>query len=172
MINSRTAVSASAFSRNRACLRRLASYLSTSRAPTFRIIELVSRFLPCKVWRAALLGGYGALFLGYSGLLSPAAEVNNSLSLEHTGTITPETKRVIGKLTALFSLDSFGGGFLTDARVSYWFFRQFGLSEHDLGFVLCGSRAKCSFTSWSRLAGWPNRAREYDGVHPSASIYF
>jgi predicted MFS family arabinose efflux permease len=38
-------------------------------------------------------------------------------------------------LTALFSLDSFGGGFLTDALVSYWFFRRFGLSENDLGVV-------------------------------------
>src|SRR5439155_16998212 len=84
------------------------------------------------------------LFLGYSGLylctavfsllLSPAVEVKSS-TLQQVGSVAPETKRVIGKLTALFSLDSFGGGFLTDALVSYWFFRRFGLSEHDLGFV-------------------------------------
>jgi MFS family permease len=92
-----------------------------------------------------LLGGYRVLFLAYSGLylltavlysmLSPAVEVNNSPTLEHVGTVAPETRKVIWKLTALFSMDSFGGGFLTDALVSYWFFKRFGLSEHDLGFV-------------------------------------
>ena len=93
----------------------------------------------------SLLGGYRVLFLAFSGLylatgvlysmLSPAVEVNTSSALQQVGLVTRETKRVIGKLTALFSLDSFGGGFLTDALVSYWFFRRFGLSEHDLGFV-------------------------------------
>src|SRR5438874_3839350 len=93
----------------------------------------------------SLLGAYRVLFLGYSGLylstavlyslLSPAVEVNKSSTLQQIGSVAPETKRVIGKLTALFSLDSFGGGFLTDALVSYWFFRRFGLSEHDLGLV-------------------------------------
>src|SRR5262249_21522695 len=93
----------------------------------------------------SLLRAYQPLFLGYSGLclvvaglyllLSPAVEVNRAPMLEHPGVIAPQTKRVIGKLTALFSLDSFGGGFLTDALVSYWFFRRFGLSEHDLGIV-------------------------------------
>jgi hypothetical protein len=49
--------------------------------------------------------------------------------------IEPETRRVVTKLTALFSLDAFGGGFLTDALVAYWFFRRFGVAEHDLGLV-------------------------------------
>jgi len=49
--------------------------------------------------------------------------------------ITPENKRILAKLTALFSLDAFGGGFLTDALVAYWFFRRFGVAEHDLGLV-------------------------------------
>jgi predicted MFS family arabinose efflux permease len=93
----------------------------------------------------SLLGGYRVVFLGYSGLyiattilyslLSPAVEVNNLPILDRDRTVAPETKTIIAKLTALFSLDAFGGGFLTDALVSYWFFRRFGLSEHDLGLV-------------------------------------
>ena len=93
----------------------------------------------------SLLGGYRVLFLGYSGLyiattilyslLSPAIEVDNLPMLERPQTVGPETKTVIAKLAALFSRDAFGGGFLTDALVSYWFFRRFGLSEHDLGLV-------------------------------------
>ena len=93
----------------------------------------------------SLLGGYRVLFLGYSGLyiattslyslLSPTIEVNDLPMLKRPRTVGPETKTVIAKLTALFSLDAFGGGFLTDALVSYWFFRRLGLSEHDLGLV-------------------------------------
>jgi MFS family permease len=94
----------------------------------------------------SLLSSYRALFFGYSGLclmvavlyllLSPAVEVADSPpTTKFTNRIEPETRRIVTKLTALFSVDAFGGGFLTDALVSYWFFRRFGVAEHDLGLV-------------------------------------
>ena len=49
--------------------------------------------------------------------------------------MAPETKRIVAKLAALFSLDSLGGGFLTDALVSYWFFRRFGVPVQNLGIL-------------------------------------
>src|SRR5256885_14151536 len=49
--------------------------------------------------------------------------------------ISSDSKKVVAKITALFSLDAFGGGFLTDALVAYWFFRRFGVAEQDLGIV-------------------------------------
>jgi predicted MFS family arabinose efflux permease len=48
---------------------------------------------------------------------------------------TAESRKVIVKLAALFSLDAFGGGFLTDALVAYWFFRRFGIGEQNLGLL-------------------------------------
>jgi MFS family permease len=94
---------------------------------------------------------YKVVFLGYSVLclivaalyllLSSAVEVTPG---EITGLkaptkvrqpIAPETRRIVTRLTALFSLDAFGGGFLTDALVAYWFFRRFGVAEQDLGLV-------------------------------------
>jgi len=89
---------------------------------------------------------YRVVFFGYSALclivailyavLSPAVEVNVPLGPEKASAgITPTNKRILAKLTALFSLDAFGGGFLTDALVAYWFFRRFGVGEHDLGLV-------------------------------------
>jgi MFS family permease len=94
----------------------------------------------------SLLSSYRVVFFGYSGLclivailyavLSPAVEVNVPLGPEKASAgITPTNKRILAKLTALFSLDAFGGGFLTDALVAYWFFRRFGVGEHDLGLV-------------------------------------
>ncbi|PYX93544.1 MAG: MFS transporter, partial [Acidobacteria bacterium] len=49
--------------------------------------------------------------------------------------VAPETKRIVARLAALFSLDSLGGGFLTDALVAYWFFRRFGIPEQQLGVL-------------------------------------
>jgi MFS family permease len=92
-----------------------------------------------------LLHAYRFIFLGFAGIsvataviywfLSPAIEIAGPRSGIGTQRISPESKRIIVKLTALFSLDAFGGGFLTDALVSYWFFRRFGIAEHDLGIV-------------------------------------
>jgi predicted MFS family arabinose efflux permease len=86
-----------------------------------------------------LVTGHSALCLIVATLyafLSPAAELNNPpASAKKSARITPENKTILTKLTALFSLDALGGGFLTDALVAYWFFRRFGVAEHDLGLV-------------------------------------
>ena len=84
--------------------------------------------------------GYAALYVAVAGLysfLSPAIEVAGSTGMPPAAAsrIAPETRRVVTHLTALFSLDSFGGGFLTDALVSYWFFHRFGIAERELGVV-------------------------------------
>ena len=94
----------------------------------------------------SMLSAYRVLFFGYCGLclvvaglyllLSPAIEITNAPALRNMSAwIAPESKKIVAKLTALFSLDAFGGGFLTDALVAYWFFRRFGIPEHDLGLV-------------------------------------
>jgi MFS family permease len=94
----------------------------------------------------SLLSSYRAVFFGYCGLcvivacqyllLSSAVEIENPPTRPPSGAkLAPESKRIITKLTALFSLDAFGGGFLTDALVAYWFFRRFGVGEHNLGLV-------------------------------------
>src|SRR5215470_18458314 len=94
----------------------------------------------------SILTSYRLVFFGYSVLcvivavvylgLSPNVEVASArpIASERTG-ITPTSRGIVAKITALFSLDAFGGGFLTDALVAYWFFRRFGIAEQDLGFV-------------------------------------
>jgi len=94
----------------------------------------------------SILASYRFMFLSYSVLcvivavaylcLSPTVEVagRKTIASPRIG-ITLKSKRIVAKITALFSLDAFGGGFLTDALVAYWFFRRFGIGEQDLGFV-------------------------------------
>lgn len=89
-----------------------------------------------------LTRSYSLVFLGYAAVnllgvavfifLSPAVEIERPPTLAE---VSRETKRIVTKLAALFSLDAFGGGFLTDALVAYWFFRRFGVNEEKLGVL-------------------------------------
>ena len=54
--------------------------------------------------------------------------------------IDPETRGVVRRLTALFGLDSAGGGFLGSALVAYWFFERYGLSELQLAWLFFAAR--------------------------------
>jgi predicted MFS family arabinose efflux permease len=80
------------------------------------------------------LGALGVASVAAYLLLSQGTEVAISHNLK-THRVSPETKRVISKLAALFSVDAFGGGFLADALISYWFFRRFGVPEQSLGVL-------------------------------------
>ena len=80
----------------------------------------------------ALLGVIGAVLYP---LASAAVEVSKSETEAPPHHISPATKKVVTKLAGLFSLDAFGGGFLTDALVAYWFFRRFGAAEESLGIL-------------------------------------
>lgn len=97
-------------------------------------------------WKFSLFASYRIVFFGYCGLfvliavlylfLSSAVELHAAgAPLKNPPPITAKTKTTLAKLTALFSLDAFGGGFLTDALVAYWFFRRFGVAESELGLL-------------------------------------
>ncbi len=55
--------------------------------------------------------------------------------------VAPASKRRIAGLAALMGMDSLGGGFLTSALVSYWFFRRFGMTEETLAVLFFAARA-------------------------------
>src|SRR5262249_49223988 len=93
-------------------------------------------------WRGIpILAAYRAILLGYAalGLLCAFAYLFLSPRIESRDEKrTPEPSSITGKmrifgLAGLFAIDSFGGGFLTDALVAYWFFRRFAVSEAQLG---------------------------------------
>src|SRR5258706_4016059 len=88
---------------------------------------------------------FGCAFLGVVGAIlypfaSAAVEVSKSATEALARHISPATKKVVTNLAGLFSLDAFGGGFLTDALVAYWFFRRFGIAEERLGLLFFAVR--------------------------------
>ncbi len=92
-----------------------------------------------------LLTAYRAVFIGCAFLsvvtavlypfASAAVEVSKPATETSPHHISPATRKVVARLAGLFSLDAFGGGFLTDALVAYWFFRRFGVAEESLGVL-------------------------------------
>lgn len=97
-------------------------------------------------WGVELTAAYRALFVGYGALnlasgalylfLTPEVEVLQADAPRRDApAVSSQTKSRIAKLSALFAVDSLGGGFLTDALVSYWFFRRFGLAENQLALL-------------------------------------
>ena len=92
-----------------------------------------------------LLTSYRTVFVGCTILsvvtavlypfASDAVEILKPATATPLPHISPGTKKIIVKLAGLFSLDAFGGGFLTDALVAYWFFRRFGIAEESLGVL-------------------------------------
>ena len=97
-------------------------------------------------WGVDLGNAYHILFIGYAVInavsavlylfLSSQVEVARlNLPLSGRPQISAQTKSTISRLSALFAIDAFGGGFLTDALVSYWFFRRFGIAEGKLALL-------------------------------------
>lgn len=65
-----------------------------------------------------------------------------------------QSKKIVLKLSALFSLDAFAGGFILQSIVAYWFFLRFGIEPAALGAVFFGANvlAGISALSAARIA--------------------
>jgi MFS family permease len=66
-----------------------------------------------------------------------------------------ESRGIVARLSGLFALDSFGGGFVTQAFLAYWFTERWGASTATLGvvFFAVGLLQAGSFQAAVRLAG-------------------
>jgi MFS family permease len=82
-----------------------------------------------------------ALACGFS-LLSPAVEVTRDVIYQPPKAVLGlhRSRRTIFKLSLLFALDAFGGGFVIQSFIAYWFHVRFGLDPAALGTVfLCAN---------------------------------
>lgn len=83
--------------------------------------------------------------------------LSDSLESGRRGAKAPleRSRGIVQRLSALFALDSFGGGFVTQAFIAYWFTETFGTSLEVLGvvFFTLGLLQSVSFQVATRLAG-------------------
>jgi len=86
-------------------------------------------------------------FAVYAGLLIVVAAASSRLSAEVERTppheprrMPPATRKLLTRISLLFSVDSLGGGFLTTALLSYFFFERFGAGEGVIALLFFGAR--------------------------------
>jgi MFS family permease len=71
-----------------------------------------------------------------------------------TQTLSPTSKKIVGKLSGLFAIDSFGGGFVIQSIVSLWFFTKFGADLTLLSYIfsIAGVLTAFSFLASAKIA--------------------
>jgi MFS family permease len=82
------------------------------------------------------------------------------------------SRDVVLKLSALFALDSFGGGFVIQSFAAYWFYLRFGIDPGTLGVIFFWANifAGISALLASRLASRFGLIRTMVGTHLPSNI--
>ena len=97
----------------------------------------------------------GVVTLILYGFLSNRVEVSVAPErLAKSKLLSPKSKRLVAKLSTLFALDSFAGGFVIQSIVAYWFFTKFSvpLSQVSLIFSAAGVLTAISFLAAAKIA--------------------
>lgn len=124
------------------------------------------------------LFGYRITFSVYTfaGLIVFAIyrRMSSTSQVKPTGTKSAlgDSRRIIFKLAALFSLDSFGGGFAVQSIFALWIFRRFDLSVSALGvvFFVTGTLSAISSLLSVRIAKRIGLVRTMVFTHIPASV--
>ena len=95
---------------------------------------------PLTSYRAGFLVVAATSLIGAAAYLGLSPRARAGRGPARAVPVTPESKRRIARLAGLFAMDSVGGGFLTTALLSYWFFRRFGVGEETLAPLFLGAR--------------------------------
>jgi MFS family permease len=95
-------------------------------------------------YRAVILGYglFGILLLGLFATFSPAIDLNHEGKPQEKSRAflgLPRSRGVVLRLSALFSLDAFAGGFVIQSLVAYWFHVRFGADPVLLGEIFFGA---------------------------------
>jgi len=98
----------------------------------------------------------GLAVLGIYYLISNKVEVQTN-SMRHKPlrkTLSPQSKQIVGKLSSLFALDSFAGGFVIQSIVSLWFFTKFGVDLTTLSYIfsVAGVLTAFSYLAAAKIA--------------------
>jgi len=137
---------------------------------------------------AAPLSSYRVVVILYAALgvvlawlftrLSPAAEASTlgekqAFQATFAGLSGLDRSRdVVMKLSALFALDAFGGGFVIQSFAAYWFYLRFGIDPGRLGAIFFWANVFAGFSALlaSRLAARFGLIKTMVGTHLPSNI--
>ncbi|MEO5964541.1 MAG: MFS transporter [Candidatus Limnocylindrales bacterium] len=105
----------------------------------FAAILIASGVGAVAAYRDVVLG-YAVIALLLAALftrVSPAVEVRDAPDTSVARRLgLHRSQRTVARLSALFALDAFGGGFVVQALIAYWFHLRFGASPALIGGIL------------------------------------
>ena len=141
---------------------------------------LLSQALLDSGW--APLDAYRAIVIGYAllglvmvigfwqldkGVEAPPREASTDGIRRRLG--LGRSKKVVLKLSVLFSLDAFGGGFIPQSLMAYWFHIQYGVDPATLGAdLLRREPAGRRLVAPGGTDRGADRPAQHDGLHPPA----
>jgi predicted MFS family arabinose efflux permease len=98
-------------------------------------------YAPVEAYRAVLIGyvALGGLLLLLFASMSPAVEVRADAVPRGRTLGLHQSRSVVLRLSALFALDAFAGGFVVQTLLAYWFHIRFGLDTATLGSIFFGA---------------------------------
>jgi MFS family permease len=116
---------------------------------------------PADAYRAVIVGYalVGVALAGVFALVSPAVEVPPAEVVDptiRTRLGLHRSQGVVMRLSALFALDAFAGGFVMQSFIAFWFSERFGVDPVVLGVILFGANILAAV---SALAAGPLAAR-------------
>ena len=96
---------------------------------------------PADSYRAVIVGYAlaGLLLLLFFALLSRRVEAATSAEMGKRRLGLHKSRRIVMNLSALFALDAFGGAFVVQSIMAYWFFVKFGVDGRVLGSIFFGA---------------------------------
>jgi len=115
---------------------------------------LSAGFVPADAYRAVVIGYaiIGVLMAALASRLGSSIEVA-APSPADTGVARSlglgRSRSVVLRLSALFSIDAFGGGFIPQSLMAYWFSLQFGVSPAALGAIFFAANLLAAVSSLS-----------------------
>lgn len=79
---------------------------------------------------------FGVTLVGIYFSLSRKIELSTTDTTKPLSqTLSPKSKTIVAKLSVLFAVDSFAGGFVIQSIVSLWFFSKFGIELTILSYI-------------------------------------
>ena len=134
----------------------------------------VSSYRAVVILYAALGVVLAAVFAGLSRRTEAVANGDTRSIATMIGRLSglERSRGVVMKLSALFALDSFGGGFVVQAFAAYWFHLRFGVDVAALGAIFFWANvfAGCSALLASRLAARIGLIRTMVFTHVPSNI--
>jgi predicted MFS family arabinose efflux permease len=106
----------------------------------------------------------GIVLIGIYHLLSHKIEVqkdkgeenknDSNLLTVRRSSLSPQSKGIVLRLSGLFAVDSFAGGFVIQSIVSFWFFTRFGADLTTLSYIfsVAGVLTAFSYIAAAKIA--------------------